>query len=135
MSYPLDEAAQDATLDAMFGDDAAATMPASFELALYAGDPALAGTELEADGGYARVTVANASSVFPAASSGVKVSAPIPFAAASGAWSDTATHYLLIDAADSTTRYFAGRLDDEVNVDDAGVVVTPTLRLLWNTSS
>ena len=134
MAYPLDSDAQANALDALLGDDRGAKMPASFEVALFNAHPDFGGTELSATGGYARVTVANDSTTFPDASPD-KTSAPIPFAAATGAWSDTATHFLLLDAADSTTRYFAGLLDDEVDVLVAGTVVTPSLRFYWDQES
>lgn len=135
MAYPLAVAAQSAALDALLGDNRGVTMPTSFEVALFNGDPQLGGSELTSDGGYVRVTVANDSTTFPAAVSGQKVSAVIAFATSSDAWSDTATHYLLYDAADSTTAWFPGRLLDEVSVDDADTDVAVQLAAYWNTAS
>lgn len=133
MGYPLDTTAQDNTLDSLLGDNAGASMPSSFEVALFNAHPLLGGTELTSDGGYVRPVIANDSATWPNAS-GSKVSVPITLAAATGAWSDTATHYLLIDAADSTTQYFPGRLVDELSVDEAGSGVAVQLIAFWNTT-
>ena len=135
MAYPLDTAAQNAVLDSILGDGAGASMPSSFEVALFNGHPLLGGTELTSDGAYARVTIANDTATWPDASSGAKLSAVVVFATSDDAWSDTASHYLLFDAADSSTRFFAGRLSDEVNVSDAGTDVAVQLAASWNTAS
>jgi hypothetical protein len=135
MGYPLDITAQNAALDALLGDNAGASMPSSFEVALFTAHPLLGGTELDATGGYGRVTIANDSSVWPDASSGQKVSAIIPLAAPSGAWSDTATHYLLYDAADSTTAYLPGRLLSELAVDGTETTLAVQLAAFWNVTS
>jgi hypothetical protein len=135
MGYPLDTTAQNAVLDSMLGDNAGATMPSSFEVALFDAHPLAGGTELTSDGGYVRAVIANTSAVWPDAASGQKVSALLTFATSTDAWSDTATHYLLYDAADSTTAYFPGRLLAEVAVDAAGTIVRPSLVAFWNTTS
>lgn len=135
MAYPLDVAGQNAVLDALLGDNAGASMPSSFEVALYSGHPLAGGTELTSDGGYVREVVANSSANFPDAVSGQKVSAIFTWATPSAAWSDTATHYLLIDAADSTTEYFPGRLLSEVTVTTAGDAVAVQLAAFFNTTS
>lgn len=135
MAAPLDVAAQNAALDALLGDGAAAGIPTSFEVALFAGSPALGGTELTATGSYARVTVANDTAHFPDASVGAKTSVTLTFPTSSAAWSDTATHWLLYDHADSVTGWFHAPLDSEVSVDGAGDVVRVELTLFWNEDS
>lgn len=133
MSYPLSVAAQNAALDALLGSGKAAGVPASWEVALFAGDPSNGGTELTSTGGYARVTVANDTAHWPAATSGEKTSTPVTFPTSTAAWSATATHFLLIDQADHTTKWFPGQLADDVVVSASGAVVIPTLSLYWNT--
>lgn len=133
MGYPLDTTAQDACLDALLGDNAGSSMPSSFEVALFNGHPLSGGTELTSDGGYARAVIANDSTVWPDAVSGQKVSATVPFPVPTDAWSDTATHYLLIDAADSTTEYFPGRLLGELSVDGTETAVSVQLAAFFNT--
>lgn len=111
MSFPLDVAAQNAALDALLGDGAAAGMPSQWELAAFAGDPATTGTEFTATGGYARPIIDNDSANFPDADGGQKVSVALVFADPSGPWvgglDNVVTHWALIDHADSTTRYFS----------------------------
>ena len=132
MAYPLDTAAQNATLDAMFGDDRGATMPTSFEIALYDGHPLSGGTEVSG-GGYVRPVVANNSTNFPAAADGLKTSAAIANTDPTGAWSDTVTHWLLIDAADSTTEYVPGLLTEELSIDGSETDIEIVLAIPWNT--
>lgn len=133
MSYPLDVAAQNAGLKAFFGDDHAVTVPSTWEIAQFTTLPALGGVELDADGGYARETVANTTANFPNPVGGQIVMTPIAWAAPTGAWSDSATAFVLIDAADSTTRWFAGLLADEISITEAqpGFEVAPAIK--WNT--
>lgn len=133
MGYPLDVAAQNAALDGLLGDAHASTVPASFEVAFFNAHPLLGGTELTSAGGYVRPTVANDSGAFPDAVDGVKVSAQIPIADPSGAWSDTATHLVLIDGADSTTRWFVGKLRDELAIDGSETNVAASAAIFWNT--
>ena len=134
MGYPLDPAAQNAVLDAILSRDVSG-LPTSFEVALLNAHPLLGGVELTSDGGYARAIIAADLTDFPAASGGSKVSISLPYGTSTAAYSDTATHYLLIDAGDSTTRYFAGRLLEEIVVDAAGTVVAAQLAAFWNTQS
>lgn len=135
MAYPIDTVAQSAALDAMLGAAASSSMPTSFEVALFTDHPVLGGMELTSTGGYARVTVANNGTVFPAAVSGLKTSTTVSFGSSSDAWSDTAPYAVLIDAADSTTQWFAVLLDDEVTVDAAGTSVSVELKIFWNTEA
>ena len=132
MAYPLDTPAQNATLDAMFGDNRGATMPTSFEVALYDGHPLSGGTEVSG-GGYVRPVVANNSTNFPAAVDGLKTSAGVPITDPTGAWSDTVTHWLLIDAADSTTEYVPGLLTEELSIDGSETDIEIVLAIPWNT--
>lgn len=134
MAYPLDTAAQNAVLDAILSLDLT-NLPTSYEVALFNAHPLLGGTELTSDGGYVRMTVAADLLDWPAASAGAKTSVIIPWAATTDAWSDTATHYLLIDAADSTTRYFPGRLLEQIVVNAASTPVAAQLIAYWNTES
>lgn len=137
MSYPLDVDAQNAALDAVLGDGAAASMPTSFELALFNGDPANGGTELTPTGGYARATADNDTATFPDADSGQKVSATISFTAPSGPWvgvtDSLITHWLLLDAADSTTQYFSMPFADPFAILGDEPDVSVQLVLMWNT--
>lgn len=137
MSAPLDLAAQSAALDAMLGDNAASTMPASFELALWDGDPRGGGNvELPSTGGYARVTgIANDSTNFPDAVDGAKTCLVQSFGTSSGSWPNVGTFFVLIDAADSTTRYFYGPLTEPVVVSVAGTGVAVQPIINWNTES
>lgn len=133
MAYPLDVAAQNAGLKAWFGSSHGSTAPSSFKLALFTTHPLLGGTELTATGGYARQTLVNNSTNFPDPVAGVLTMAPITWPDPSGAWSDTVQAFVLIDAADGTTRWFAGLLLQEIDVLAAGpgFVITPVIR--WNT--
>jgi hypothetical protein len=117
---PLDTAAQDASLDNDYGATKGANAPSSHELALFTDDPRLGGVELDATGGYVRVVVTNDGTNWPAASGGMKVGAFQTFPDSTAAWSDTAKWWVLFDHADGTTRWDAGPLDDEIDVNAAG---------------
>lgn len=134
MAYPLDTAAQNAALDALLSGDVSG-IPTVWEVALFTDHPSLGGTELTATGGYARATLNADLTDWPAASSGLKSSVPVSFGTSTDAYSDTATYALLIDAADSTTRWFPILLTDEVDVGAAGTVVEVTLSTYWNLES
>lgn len=133
MTYPVDLAAQNAALDALLGSGHAAGVPSSWEVALFAGDPTNGGTELTSAGGYARVTVSNDTAHWPAASGGMKSSMPINFPTPTAAWSDVATHFLLISAADHSTQWFPGLLSEPVGVFGTELGVSVSLSLYWNT--
>lgn len=129
----LDPAAQSASLDNDYGATKGANAAAAHEVALFNGDPTQGGTELDSTvGGYARVVLTNNGTNWPAASSGAKTSAAVPFAASTAAWSDTATWFVLFDHADSVTRWDAGLLDSEVSVDAVGDVASPTLTIFYS---
>lgn len=123
---PLDTAAQDASLDNDYGASAGANAPSSHELALFTDDPRLGGVELDATGGYARVVVTNDGTSWPAASGGMKTCAVQTFADATGAWSDTATWWVLLDGS---TMWDGAPLDDEIDINEAGAgpVVQPKI--------
>lgn len=134
MAYPLDVDAQNDGLKAWFGDGRAASIPSSWEVALWTGHPLASGSaELAADGGYARLVVANSSTNFPDPTAGVVISADLVWPDPTGAWSDTATHFLLLDAADSTTRWYVGLLGEEIDVTGAGPGFATQLSIPWNT--
>lgn len=116
--------AQDASLDMSYGASKGALAAATHELALFNGDPRTTGTELTSAGGYDRVTVTNNGTNWPGASGGSTVSAPQVLPTSSGAWSDTATHFVLYDAADGTTAWDSGELTEEISIDASGVVVS-----------
>lgn len=135
MGYPLDVTAQNNMLAAFLGDDAAVTMPTSFEVALLDNHPSLGGTELTSDGGYVRPVVANNSTTFPAPSGGMVTSMEIQLDDSTGAYSDTAPYALLIDHADSVTRYLVGKLTQEIVVLGAAPGPVAVLSFYWNTAS
>lgn len=118
-------AAQNASLSFSYGASKAAGAPATFELALFAGDPSTTGTELAATGGYARVSVTNNGTNFPAPSDGQLTGALQTFPTSSAAWSAVATHWALIDAATDEV-WDADALEQEIEVNASGV--TPTAR-------
>lgn len=64
-----DIAARNALLSGHYGAQKGAASPASFQFAVFAGDPALDGVELTG-GGYGRVTLANDGTVFPTPAGG-----------------------------------------------------------------
>lgn len=115
--------AQNVSLDAMYGANKATIAPGSFHLALYAGDPNLGGVELTATGGYARVTVTNNGTNFPAATSGRKTTTAQTFPTSTGAWSAVATHWGFLDAV-SGDLYDTGALLEEVDVTATGQTAT-----------
>lgn len=117
-----DVAAQNASLDNDYGATHGSNSPSSHLLALFAGDPTIAGVELASTGGYARVTVAN-DATWAASVSGLKTTvAPVAFAAATAAWSDTATHWALLDSVG--VMWDCARLSAPITVTAAGPVPT-----------
>jgi hypothetical protein len=116
----LSAAAQSASLNNDYGANKGVSAPVSHEVALFNGDPVLGGTELAATGGYARVTITNNGTTWPDASAGATTSATVTFPTSTAAWSDTATHFVLYDHADSVTQWDSGLLKDEISVDAAG---------------
>lgn len=118
----LDVGPRNDSLDMSYGADKGALAAASHLLALFDEDPSNGGVEVSG-GGYARVTVTNDVTNWPAASGGAKTGAEQAFPVSTGAWDRTAKWWCLIDAADGTTRWDARPLDVEVSVTGAGVVV------------
>jgi hypothetical protein len=102
------------------------TAPSSLELALFFGDPSDGGTELTSDGGYARATI-NASD-WAAADAGSSVAGPIDFADATDAWSDTATHWCLVDGGDLGP---SGALTDPLEVTGPGAVSLTSITVFF----
>ena len=133
MAYPLDIAAQNAALDALISRDLSG-LPTQWEVALYAGDPAVGGVELAGTGGYARSLLNADLTDWPAADDGEKLSVILAFATPTGPWSATATHYLLIDHADSTTRWFPGLLAEPLTVLGTEPSVQVQLSQFWDTT-
>ena len=131
MSYPYDVAAQNIALDALLSHDVT-LLPTTWEVALYTDHPALGGVELTAAFGYARASLSADLTDFPAAVDGLKESVVVTFATSTADWSDTAPYAVLIDAADSTTRWFVVLLTEEVNVDAAGITPSVVLSNYWN---
>jgi hypothetical protein len=117
--------ARDAVLNATLGATQHASIPPTFYLALFAGDPGAATPGVEVSGpGYARVPLPAASSWSPS-SSGVKLSAAdVSFPASTGAWLGTATHLSLMDAATGGNRWDTGPLGSAITVSGAGTVIT-----------
>jgi hypothetical protein len=128
----LDEAAQNASLDNDYGASRGPNAPAAHQVALFDGDPLLGGLELTSAGGYARVTVTNNGTNWPAAASGAKTSAAVTFPTSSGAWSSTATHWVLYDDADGTTAWDSAPLDDEIDINEAGDTASTTLTVYYD---
>lgn len=135
MGYPLDVDAQNAALDALLSRDLTG-VPTVFEVALFNAHPLFGGTELTATGGYARALINLDLTDFPAAVDGRKNSLPVSFGVPTGPWSDTAPYALMIDHADSTTRWYLVLLSQAVDVD--GTETDPVEIILgdyWNTAA
>jgi hypothetical protein len=134
MAYPLDVAAQNAGLKAWFGDGRAASVPASWEFALFTGHPLYGGTELTTAGGYAPVVVANTSANFPDPVDGVITAAGITFAAPTAAYSDVAPYFVLREPSAGPT-WYVGAFPDGQPVDiqaaQPAFIIKPAIR--WNT--
>lgn len=116
-----DVAAETATLDLILGDSAGAGAPSAFRFLLFNGDPNTTGTELAADGGYTPAVMANTTANFPDAVDGRK-SVPVAFADATAAYSDTATHWQMVDDDNPDVGWFNGVLANEVDVLGPGPV-------------
>lgn len=128
----LSTAAQNKSLDNDYGSSKGANAAASHKVAMYAGDPATTGTELAATGGYAQVTLTNNGTSWPSvAAGGAKTSMQITFPTSTAAWSDVATHFLLLDAT-TGDEWDSGPLSAELSVDQAGVIAKVTLTVFYN---
>lgn len=98
-----DLAAQQAALDNIYGSTAGSHSPATWQLALFTGDPTVDEFAVEADSttcpGYARVSFAQ--SAWSATDSGgvKRLATPLAFPAATAEWTVTLTHWALLDGA------------------------------------
>jgi hypothetical protein len=120
--------ARNADLDANYGDKRAAHWPATIRVRLFDGDPREGGAELPATGGYAAVTVNNASAVFPDASGGVKTTTPISFGTSTAAWGAVAT-WAVLENPTNGNRLDGVALAEDVNVTAAGYGVRVILEI------
>jgi hypothetical protein len=132
MAYPLDTSAQNAGLQAWFGDGRAASVPSSWEVALFTDHPLTGGVELDAVGGYVPLVVANSSANFPDPVDGVVTSVNLTWPDPTDAYSDVATTYVLRNAADSTA-WYVGVLGAAIDVTEAGPGFSTQLAIRWNT--
>lgn len=113
----VDEAAQNAALDALWGAGHGASMPSTFQVGLLDGDPSDGGAELDSDGGYARITRANNATTWLPADAGVKSSVPLPFPDPTDAWSADADYWGIYVAG---VLFDYGPLSDTLQVTGAG---------------
>lgn len=119
------------SLDAFYGDDAAAIMPASFTVRLYIGDPRDTGVELtDTDSpGYVALTgVTNNTTNFPNATSGEKTTATFSVCTADDVWDAAPTWAALCDGTDVLE---AVELTDS-EIPTAGAVVTVQFVLFYD---
>ena len=110
-------------LDHVFGAEAYAA-PATLHIALSTADPLDDGSGLtEPSGGaYARATVTNNATEWPAATSGSKTNAnQITFPTATGLWG-TVTHFAIMDAATGGNEIAHGALTTPKTVDPGDTV-------------
>lgn len=120
---------QNLSLDLYYGANKGSIAASAHELALFVGDPSLGtSTELTAVGGYARVTIANNGTNWPAATGGAKTSAPVTFADPTGAWPDVPTHWQLFNA-DTGDAGDSGVIPETSPVVVTGAGVGPSLAL------
>lgn len=131
----ISQAAQDASLAMSYGASRHSTLSlATFEVALFDGDPAVDGVELDTAGGYAAVTVNNDGTTWPDAPSvGAIVSAPIAFATSTAGWTSTristgtvpavASHWAIRNPSTSDLWDSMPLPGDGVSVETAGVDV------------
>lgn len=116
-----DVGAMNASLDNDYGSTHGPNSPTSgYEACLFIGDPLTGGVEM-AGHGYARVNVAHAD--FAAAAGGFKSPTdPVQFPATTGDWTDSVTHWALIDHGDHTTMWDCGPLTYPLDVSAASTV-------------
>lgn len=118
--------AKNALLTATVGDARAASIPATFYLSFWNGDPTAGGVELSATGGYARIAVAWSTAVWGAPSAGqVKNQVIIDSAVSTAAFSAVITHIAFTDSATigAGNVWDCGALDSSITVAAANVVV------------
>lgn len=127
---------KDRALDLYYGANKGAIASASHQLALFAGDPRTTGVEMDSVGAYARVTILNNGTNWPAASAGAKTCAEQTFPTSTAAWTvggfaAAATHWQLF-AVDTGEAGDCGPLDGDVLVTQAGVIVKRTVTVFYN---
>ena len=120
--------AQANSLKAMYGPTRAAFMPATYYVHLFTADPDDGGTELTTAGGYAPVAIP--ADDFPAPDASATLETPDAVWTSTAAWSDVATYAELRDGAG--VRYDGAPLGRNINVGQAGVVVTINARIFYN---
>lgn len=118
------DAVQQKRLDLIFRG--VGSPPSSLDLALFFGDPSDGGTELTSTGGYARVTIAAAD--WTSGTDGSVTAGPINFTDATAAWSDTATHWCLVEGTDLAE---CGELTDPLVVAEAGSVSLASITVFF----
>lgn len=121
----MDIAARNDALACMFGDARSTRAPATWEVALFDGDPLTTGVELTAGGGYAPKAVANTTANWPEPANGAITAAPIDWGTSTGAWSDTATHFVIRRPGTTGQGWYSRALAEAITVAAAGVVVPP----------
>jgi hypothetical protein len=114
----MDIEVQNLLLDITYGPNRSPLTPDEHELALFFGDPRDGGTELTSDGGYVRVTV-DGDTDWTTPADGKYPTVQKFFPAPSAAWSNSATHWALIDPV---TGYLwdSGRFVEPIIVAEAG---------------
>ena len=132
----LDVAAQNASLDNDYGANKGPNSPAALELALFNGDPANGGVEMDAAGGYAAVSMSNDGTNFPTAADGQKICATQNFAPSTDQWTaaglpDVATYWALRDPA-SGALWDTGQLAAEISVEASGTNVSVQPIIFYN---
>lgn len=94
--------AKNNSLAACYGDahSVAAGWPNTVHLALFAGNPATSGVELDATGGYIRLAIANTNANFAPPANGQQANAvTFTMATSTGGYNAPATHWAYVDAA------------------------------------
>jgi hypothetical protein len=131
----LSLAAKQAALDALWGDNHGATMPATFEVGLITADPRV-DTFAEIDyPGYARITGTNDGTFWNATNAnGVKLSKIQTFPDSTAAGSNTGTHWAIWLPGGLVADVFDfGRLDEDITVTAAGAGPAIRIRRTFNT--
>jgi hypothetical protein len=108
--------AQNRRLDAVYGDNRGPQMPTYWYIAFFSADPRSTGVEPPA-GGYARISVANTTAIWPAASGGQKSNAvELVTAASTGAWGTDCTWFGIMDASTGGNLGDCGQLSQTVSI-------------------
>jgi hypothetical protein len=115
------------TLDAFFGNTATPSHGTLY-ICLHTADPTITGAvaEVASSNGYARASITNNTSNFPAASAGAKANAAaITFPAATGSGWGTVTHYSIKDASSGGNCIAYGPLPAAKTVVATDVITIP----------